>query len=51
MDTDYTSIYRSVYETIKSDQIPHEELHKAALQITDALWSLLLYAEAHPESH
>ena len=40
---DYTSIYRHVYGSLKSDQVPHEELHVAALQITDALWTLHLY--------
>lgn len=40
---DYTSIYRSIYNSLKSDHVPHEELHKAALQITSALWDIHLY--------
>lgn len=39
----YTAIYRNVYEKIKTDQVSHGELHKAALQITNALWTIHLH--------
>jgi hypothetical protein len=39
---DYATIYRIIYESLKQDGIPHEQLHAASLKITDALWGLNL---------
>ena len=46
---DYTSIYRNIYDSLKNDQVPHEELHRAALQITNALWNIHLYVNDREE--
>jgi hypothetical protein len=43
LDTvNYTAIYNYVYENLNRDNVSHEEIHKTALRITDALWDLQL---------
>ena len=36
----YTQIYNAVYESLQRDRFAHEELHYAAIKITDAVWEL-----------
>jgi len=45
---DYTSIYRKIYSEIKTDKIPHEEAHRASLQIANALSDIYLFTQQQP---
>lgn len=38
----YTQVYRQVYSTIKKENVSHENAHKTALRITNALNDLYL---------
>lgn len=38
----YTDIYNAVYGALTRDNYGHEELHYAAIKITDAVWGLRL---------
>ncbi len=45
---DYTSIYRKIYSAIERDGLPHEEIHKASLRISNALWDIYLFTQEQP---
>jgi len=36
----YTSIYRSVYESLQCNGSEHKDIHKAAIGITDNIWNV-----------
>jgi len=36
----YTAVYNKIYESLKCDGLVHEEMHRSALKITDAIADL-----------
>jgi hypothetical protein len=38
----YTGIYKEIYQALKADSIPDENLNVSARKITDAIWDIKL---------
>jgi len=50
MNISYTSIYNDVYACLNSSEFDHEVLHKASIEITDAIWGLYRVSNKIPNS-
>lgn len=47
----YTEVYNSIYNAIKTDLIPHEVAHGASLRISDAINGIYMFLlQNYPES-
>ena len=48
MNFNYTKVYKDIYGVIKKDNIPHEDAHKAAIKITEAVLDIYMFTEQYP---